>query len=249
MSLKQRLASGDPVLGTFLKTPHPHIVEVLATSGLDCLCVDAEHAPFDRQAIDLCVMAARAGGLPAVVRPPTAAADHVLNALDCGADGILAPHIRDADAARALVRAVRFGPNGRGYAGSPRSAGYGRAVMADHLVGSNAAAVAIAQIEDVDALDHVAEIAAVEGLDAVFIGRADLTVSLGCSTQDDPRVEAAVAHVVATCLAAGRRVGMFLARPGDADAWRRRGATLFLLSSDHAMMRAGARRLREDAGF
>ena len=61
---KQRLASGAPLHGTFVKTPHPHVVEVLAMTGLDCLCLDAEHAPFDRRDLDACIMATRAGGMP-----------------------------------------------------------------------------------------------------------------------------------------------------------------------------------------
>ena len=106
MGLKQRLAAGDALWGTFLKTPSPIVVEVLASAGLDLICVDAEHAPFDRAAIDLCLMAARAAALPAIVRTPTAAPEHVLNALDCGADGVLLPHIRSADEARAAVAAT-----------------------------------------------------------------------------------------------------------------------------------------------
>mgnify|MGYP006165676249 CR=1 FL=1 len=66
---KSRLASGAPLLGTFVKTPHPHVVEVLASTGLDCLCLDAEHAPFDRRDLDAGIMAARAGGMPVLVRP------------------------------------------------------------------------------------------------------------------------------------------------------------------------------------
>ena len=89
MGLKQRLAAGDALWGSFLKTPSPILVEVLGSAGLDLLCLDAEHAPFDRAALDLCIMAARANGLATLVRTPTAAAEHVLNALDCGADGVL----------------------------------------------------------------------------------------------------------------------------------------------------------------
>lgn len=93
------------------------MVEVLATGGLDCLCLDAEHAPFDRQAIDLCLMAARAGGLPALVRPATGTAPHILNVLDCGADGVLVPHIRSAQEAVALARLAHYGSGGEAMRG------------------------------------------------------------------------------------------------------------------------------------
>jgi staphyloferrin B biosynthesis citrate synthase len=249
MGFKQDLQSGAPLLGTFLKTPHPHVVEVLATSGLDCLCVDAEHAPFDRQAIDLCVMAARAGGISALVRPACGSAHDLLNALDCGADGVLVPHIRSADEARALARQAHYGPGGRGYAGSTRAAGYGLVTIADHMASSAARTTIIAQIEDAEALDQIDEIAAVEGIDALFVGRIDLTISLGCASPDDPRVVAAVDLVVAACKRAGRTSGMFLSRTPDVAEWRDKGASLFLLASDHAFIRAGARAMRGDAGL
>ncbi len=247
--LKSRLAAREPLLGTFLKTPHPHVVEVLATCGLDLLCLDAEHAPLDRAALDLCVMAARAGGLPTLVRPQSAAPEQILGALDSGATGVIAPHIRSAAEARALVTACHYGPGGRGYAGSSRAAGYGLATMAEHRERSARETVVVAQIEDAEALDDIDAIAAVPGLDALFIGRADLTVSLGCDSLDDPRVVAAVDRVVAASLAAGRTVGMFLGRPSDTGLWRDKGASLFLLGSDHSFLRAGAAQLRQSAGL
>lgn len=249
MGFKQDLQSGKPLLGTFLKTPHPHVVEVLATGGLDCLCIDAEHAPFDRQAIDLCLMAARAGGLPALVRPASGAAHELLNALDCGADGVLVPHIRSAAEAVTLARLAHYGPGGRGYAGSSRAARYGLTSIPDHLSGSAGRTTVIAQIEDAEALDEIDAIAAVEGIDALFIGRIDLTISLGCSSPDDARVVQAVELIVAACARAGRASGMFLSRPGDVAQWRAKGASLFLLASDHNFIRSGARFLRLETGI
>ena len=249
MGFKQDLQSGKPLLGTFLKTPHPHVVEVLATGGLDCLCIDAEHAPFDRQAIDLCLMAARAGGVPALVRPASGAAHELLNALDCGADGVLVPHIRSAEEARSLARQAHYGPGGRGYAGSSRAAGYGLTPIADHLAGSAARTIVIAQIEDAEALDEIDAIAAVDGIDALFVGRIDLTISLGCASPDDARVLAAVDLIVAACQRAGRPSGMFLSRPSDVASWRAKGTSLFLLASDHNFIRSGAQTMRRETGI
>jgi len=247
MTFKQKLASGAPLLGTFLKTPHPHVVEVLASGGLDCICIDAEHAPFDRRDIDLCVMAARAGGLPAIVRPASAAPHELLNALDCGADGIVVPHIRSAAEATQLARQAHYGAGGRGFAGSTRAAGYGLTPIADHLGNSALRTAVIAQIEDAEALDEIDAIAAVGGIDALFVGRIDLTISLGCSSPDDSRVVAAVDLIVAACGRAGRASGMFVSRAEDVAHWRNKGASLFLLASDHNLLRSGARALRIDA--
>ena len=248
MTLKARIAAGEALLGTFLKTPHPHIVEVLASSGLDCLCIDAEHAPFDRRDIDLCVMAARANGLPVLVRTPSSAPEHILNALDCGADGVLVPHVRSAAEAQAVAASAHYRAGGRGYAGSSRAAGYGTVSMPDHKAVSAAKTAVIAQIEDAEALDEIDAIANVEGIDALFVGRIDLTVSLGCTSPDDPKVIAAVERIVAACVKAKRPVGMFVSRPSDVAMWREKGATLFLLGSDHGFVREGARVLRTAAG-
>jgi 2-keto-3-deoxy-L-rhamnonate aldolase RhmA len=248
-TFKQRLTAGEPLLGIFQKVPHPHVVEVLATGGLDCICIDAEHAPFDRAAIDLSVMAARAGGLPAIVRPASAAPHELLNALDCGADGVVVPHIRTAEGAATLARIAHYGPGGRGYAGSTRASGYGLASIPGHLSATAARTVVIAQIEDAEALDEIDAIAAVEGIDALFVGRIDLTISLGCTSPDDALVVAAVDRIVGACQRAGRASGMFLSRPADVGHWRDKGVSLFLLASDASFLRSGARALRSEAGL
>ncbi len=242
--LKARLAAGEFLLGTFLKTPSPILVEVLATCGLDLLCLDAEHAPFDRQAIDACLFAARAAGLATVVRTPTSAAEHILNALDCGADGVLLPHIRSAGEAAAAVAAATYRPGGRGYAGSSRAARYGLATMAEHRGAAAERTTVIAQIEDVEALDELDAIAATPGLDALFVGRSDLTVALDAASPDAPEVVAAVDRIIAAGRGAGVPVGMFVPRNEDVAGWRAKGASLFLQGSDHAFMRAGAAALR-----
>jgi staphyloferrin B biosynthesis citrate synthase len=248
MNFKERLSKGDYILGTFLKTPHAHLVEVLATTGLECICFDAEHAPFDRRDLDMCVLAGRANGFPVLVRVDHASDHQILNALDCGADGVVIPHVKSAYQARALAKACHYGPGGRGYAGSSRSAGYGLTPMAAHQSNSAQRTTVIAQIEDVEALAEIDAIAAVEGIDALFVGRIDLTVALGCSDPDDPKVIAAVDQIVTACAKAGRAVGMFLPRPGDVAQWRAKGVTFFLLGSDHSFMRAGAAAMRAAAG-
>jgi 2-keto-3-deoxy-L-rhamnonate aldolase RhmA len=249
MSLKQRLAAEDLLWGSFLKTPSAILVEVLASAGLDLLCLDAEHAPFDRLAIDLCTMAARGAGLPILVRTPTAAAEHVLSALDCGADGVLLPHIRSAAEARAAVAGAHYGRGGRGYAGSSRAAGYGLSAIPKHLSSSRERTVVIAQIEDVEAVQAVDEIAAVDGLDALFVGRIDLTIALGETDPHSSPVLAAVERVLAAGKAARIPVGMFVPRDSDVASWQDKGVRLFLQGSDHAFMRAGAKAARAAAGL
>jgi len=246
--LKQRLAKGEVLIGTFVKTPSPAIVEVLCLTALDCLCLDAEHAPFDRGSLDLCIMAARAAGRDVLVRIPSPAPEHMLNALDCGATGIVVPHVRSAAEARDAVRAAQYGHGGRGYAGSSRAAGYTTLPMAAHLAASAARTVVVLQIEDPEAIEAIDDIAAVPGVDALFVGRVDLTVAYGAASQDDARVVAAVEAVCAAGLRHGRRIGMFLARIEDVALWQGKGASLFLLGSDHGFLLAGAADLLRRAG-
>ena len=247
MTLRERLLAGEPLVGTWIKTPHPHVAEVLALSALDLLVLDAEHAPFDRAALDLCIMAARSGGKPVLVRPASSNHDQILNALDCGADGVIVPHIRSANEARELVRACHYVRGGRGFAGSTRAAGYTTVRMAEHRVAARQVAV-IAQIEDVEAVEAIEEIAAVEGIDALFIGRADLTISYAAVTPDDPIVVAAVERICAAGKAAGRTVGMFVGRVDDVSGWRAHGASLFELQSDQEFLLKGAAALLNEIG-
>lgn len=242
MSLSARLQAAEPLVGTWVKTPHPHVVEVLGLSPLDLLVLDAEHAPFGREALDLCILAARAAGKPVLVRPPSDLPPSILQALDGGADGVIAPHICSVADAEALVRACHYQSGGRGYAGSSRAAAYTTLGMQRHRAQAAEVAV-IAQIEDADALLAIDGIAAVEGVDALFIGRADLTVSLGADTMDDPRVIAALDHICAAGRAAGRTIGLFVTRVEEVPAWRDKGVSLFLLQSDQEFLLNGARAL------
>jgi 2-keto-3-deoxy-L-rhamnonate aldolase RhmA len=243
--LKRRLAAGETVVGTFLKTPHSAAAEILARTPLGVVCIDAEHAPFDRRDVDAAVMALGAGGMPSLVRTPSADPAHILSALDCGATGVVVPHIRTAAEAEAAVRAAHFGPGGRGYAGSTRAAGFAGRPIAEHMARSRAATVVVAQIEDAEALSALDAIMAVDGLDAVFIGRIDLTVSLGADRPDAPEVVEAVEAIVAAARAAGRPVGMFTPTVAEALSWREKGASLFLLGSDQSFMLAGAAALAD----
>ncbi len=242
-AFKDRLRSGDVLAGTWVKTPHPHVVEVLALSALDVLVLDAEHAPFDRAALDTCLLAARGGGKPVLVRPATGAEHHLLQALDSGADGVIVPHVRTAQEAAAIVSACHYGPAGvhptRGFAGSTRAAVYTTLGMARHRAAAKSVAV-IAQIEDAEALGEIDAIAATPGLDALFVGRADLTISLGADNADAPEVVSAVTRICAAGRAAGVPVGMFLARGADVPLWREQGASLFVLQSDQEFLLTGA---------
>ncbi len=245
IQFREQLRQHKPLLGSFLKTPSPIISEVMATTKLDAICLDAEHAPFGRSELDLCLMAMRAAGKPALVRVPSDSHSDILNALDCGASGVVVPHVCSAEQAENISKAARFGRGGRGYAGSTRAAGYTQKAMANHLADSAEATTVIAQIEDVEAVDAIEEIALVEGIDCLFVGRIDLTVALGASSPKDKIVVEAVERVCAVGKAVGVPVGMFVPNVEECAQWRAQGASLFLLSSDHSFLLQGANQLVE----
>lgn len=241
---RQRLISGDAMMGTFLKTPSSIMAEVLALSDLDVIAIDAEHHPFDRLEADACIAALRSADMPNLVRLSSDSPTDIRNALDCGATGIVVPHVTTAEQAEAIVKAAHFGDGGRGYAGSTRAAGYGTKPMADHLRDSAEQTVVIVQIEDLAALDNVAAISAVAGVDGIFIGRVDLAVGMKKSVMDND-VIATVQQICAAGKTADTVVAMFTPDLAELPDWRERGASMFLLSSEHSLALAGANKLAQ----
>ena len=245
-TFRTRLLKHEPLIGTWVKTPSHIVTDVLGLTTLDCLCFDAEHAPFDRQPLDTCLSASQAAGMPGLVRVPANAPEYILSALDCGATGVVAPHIKSVKDAEALAKTSRFGAGGRGYAGSTRAAGYTTRSMAQNLKSSQEETAVIAQIEDIEALEHVDSIAQVEGIDCLFIGRIDLTVALNASSPNEKSVVDAVEAICASGQKHGRTVGIFVGDLSEIPKWRGAGASLFILKSDHAFILEGAKKLRAD---
>jgi len=231
------------MVGTWVKTPAPVIVEVLASTNLDLVVLDAEHAPFGRLELDSCVYAANASGMDVLVRVPTSQPHHVLQALDAGATGVVVPHVRSCEEAELLARSARFGPGGRGYAGSTRAAGYGARPMEEHRAESDRGTVVVAQLEDADAVAQAGAIAATKGIDCIFIGTVDLSVSMGAEGPDADAMLQAVADVTRASLEEGCPVGIFANSADQMDVFAELGITLFLMRSDHAFLRSGAAEL------
>lgn len=225
--------------GTFIKTPAPQIVEILALSGLDFAVVDAEHAPFDAAALDLMMLAGRAARLPLLVRVPDFSASTLLRTLDLGAAGVLVPHVDSADDARAVVQRCRYRAGVRGYSGSPRAAGYGSLGMST-AVDLAEQVLVICQIESAAAVAHAAEIAAVPGVDGIFIGRADLALSMGLFDARHPDVMQAARTAIEAGVASGKRVGVLVGSNGERDEYARLGADWFIHGSDQSLLKQAA---------
>ena len=241
-NFRARLRAGEQLSGTFLKTPSPILCEVLAKAALDVICLDAEHAPFGRMEIDSCLAALCAADQPSLVRIADCTPTDIRSALDCGATGLLVPHVNSAEQARAIVAAARYGEGGRGYSGSTRAGGYGDKSMRDHIADSHARTAIVVQIEDIAALGSVAAIAAVPGVDCLFLGRVDLAVSMG-KEPAAAEVDEAARRVTATARQARVAVGIYSADLEEVPRWRAAGASFFLFGSDQSFMLKQAQQL------
>jgi 2-keto-3-deoxy-L-rhamnonate aldolase RhmA len=168
--------------------------------------IDEEHAPFDRAFADVVVLAARRSNLASIVRVSSDDPTKILSCLDCGATGVLVPYVASVEKARAAAAVSRYRGGRRGYSGSPGAGGYGATPMWQLVEEQDASVCVIAMIEDPEALDHIDEIAAIDGIHGLFIGRGDLTVSLGVKSSADPKVQTAVKRIIAAAKHANKPV-------------------------------------------
>jgi 2-keto-3-deoxy-L-rhamnonate aldolase RhmA len=245
-SFRTRLARGGILAGTFIKTPTLHGTEILGLLGFDFVVIDEEHSPFDRQATDAALFAARATGTAGLVRVQSPAPHHLLSVLDCGATGVLVPHVASAALAAQVAAACRYRGGRRGYSGSVRAAGYGGGKMWDYVDRADAATTVIAQIEDPEALDEIDAIAATDGIDALFIGRGDLTAAMGAPTNDAPPIREAVDRIAAAAKRAGKPVMVFVGGMPEANWLHSIGASAFVYSSDQGLMKQAAAKALAD---
>jgi 2-keto-3-deoxy-L-rhamnonate aldolase RhmA len=237
---RRRFAGGQNLVGSFIKTPTTHATEIFGALGYDFVVIDEEHAPFDRAVTDVVVLAARASNLASIVRVSSDDPTKILSCLDCGAAGVLVPHVASVEKARAVAAVARYRGGRRGYSGSPRAGGYGATPMWQLVEEQDASVCVIAMIEDPEALDHIDAIAAVDGIHGLFIGRGDLTVSLGVKSSADPKVGDAVKRIIAAAKQASKPVCVMVASAAEAKDFADLGASAFIISSDQGQMRRAA---------
>lgn len=238
---RRRLRAREHVLGTFIKTPTTHATEILGMLGFDFVIIDQEHAPFDRGAIDVMVLAARASNIAGIVRVGDPGEANILSVLDSGASGIMVPHVDSAAKAREVAAACRYRGGTRGFANTTRAGRFGELSFADHMAAQDAQVTCIAMIEDLSALEHIEAIANVEGIDAFFIGRGDLTAALGAPSMTSAETHKVVAPIMATAKKAGMPVMMLCPDRNDAIAMAKLGASAFVVSSDHGFLKQAAK--------
>lgn len=253
-AVKQSLLDHAPTVGAWLTLGSPAVAEVMAHCGFDWLVIDLEHAPNDPQSATeqlRALGAARESGARSEALIRIAELDPVLvkRAMDIGCQSIIVPNVNTAEHAELAVQAMRFpdGENGgrRGVAGLVRAGTYG--LDPEYVNGANGQACTIVQIESAEALGNVEAIAAVDGVDCLFIGTADLSASLGLLGQPThPVVRGGIARIIAAARAEGKAVGAFAVSVDDARWYREQGAEFIALHSDVAWLARGAMGAREE---
>lgn len=241
MTLKEKISSDDMLVSTFLKTPSYILIEVLAKARFDCLTLDAEHAPFDRASLDACLAIGVAKDVPILVRIQELSATAILQALDSGATGIIIPHIDTVEKAQLAAKWARFGEYGRGYAGTTRWADYESVKMAEALEKSRRETVVIAQIEEPKGIEASGAIAAVDGIDALFFGPADVTVCIGETDLNAQPVRDHMKYVAEQAKKSDKRTFTFTPHTRFIPELTALGISGFFVGSEHNFMLAGAK--------
>lgn len=247
-TLRDRLAASDrPLHGMWVCTGSPLVAEICAGAGLDWLLIDMEHAPNGLESTLAQLHAVSGYPVTPVVRVPSGDPVTIKQVLDLGAQSLLVPMVSSADEARALVAAVRYPPAGRRGVGSAlaRSARWNR--VDGYLADADRYTALFVQVENAEGVHAAADIAAVDGIDGVFVGPSDLAASMGLlGQQAHPDVRAAVLAAIADVRAAGKPAGVNAFDPAVAREYADAGATFVLVGADVALLARGSERLAEE---
>lgn len=238
-NFKAALTGDRPLFGLW-STLCSHIVaEAVADSGFDWILIDTEHSPNELPNVIMQMQAMATGTASPIVRPAWNDAVLIKRLLDSGVQSLLIPFVQNADEARAAVAATRYPPEGiRGVTGSGRAARYGRIKTYLHEAANELCV--IVQIETQEALGHLAEIAAVPGVDAVFIGPSDLSASMGhLGNPKHEDVQAAIRDGLSQLKAMGKPAGILAFNPDDARRYIEWGATFVAVGSDLSVLVKG----------
>ncbi len=244
--LAERLRAGERLAGLIVKIPGPQIVECAGHCGYDLVVIDTEHGPADTEALEHHLRAAATAGVPALVRVGGPVREEIQHALDAGAEGIVVPRVSSAEEAARAVTLAHYPPRGtRGLATSTRAGRHGLIDVGEHVRRARERTLVVAQVEDAAAVSHAGAIAAEPGLDAVFLGPSDLSMSLGHPGElSHPRVSKAIEQVSEGVRAAhAAPLFALVGSEAEARAWWERGAQVVLFVAAAVI----ARRLSEIA--
>jgi 4-hydroxy-2-oxoheptanedioate aldolase len=241
-TFRERLRRGDFLLGTFLNIGSPVAAEICAGSGFDWVLADLEHGSATEADVLPVLQAVAGTSATPLVRVEANVRARFTKALDFGAEGVMVPRVESADDARLAVAHLRYAPDGdRGVALLNRAAGYGARgrVPIDE---ADERIVGVVQIESPGGVERVDEIAAVDGVDTLFVGPADLTHALGIFLDfEHARYVAAVDAVRAAAGRYGKALGVLVRSADELTRYRELGFTFVAFGSDTSFLAAGAR--------
>jgi 2-dehydro-3-deoxyglucarate aldolase len=244
-SFKQRLLAGETVIGCWCSLANPITTEVLGVAGFDWLLLDGEHSPNDVTTFIPQLMALKDSASAPIVRPASNNPVEIKRLLDAGFYNVLVPMVESAEEARRAVAATRYPPKGiRGVSNSQRSNRFG--TVPDYFAGIDAQICVLVQIESRKGLDAATEIAAVDGVDGVFVGPADLSAAVGhLADQNHAESQAAIKAVFAAVSRVGKSIGILAPVEADARRYMEMGARFVAVGSDLGVFRNGTQALRD----
>ena len=248
-AFKQQLREGSPKLGLFLNAHSPTVAEQLAHSGYDWLLVDTQHGPMGNEQLSAMLAAISSGGAKSMVR---VAGYHdrggIQQALDLGADGVLVPYINTAEEARQAVSCCRYPTEGTRSVYFPQRS-TNKAGLLGYVGNANKNIMVALQVETASCIEHIDEIAAVKGVDILFLGQNDLCMSMGLYEKYEfphmytsPELGAATNKLVAAAKANKVILGLFLFGTGRVGEFLEKGFTFVSIGNDlhHVLTQSGA---------
>ncbi|WP_154856309.1 HpcH/HpaI aldolase family protein [Cyclobacterium xiamenense] len=244
--LKNRLQSGETLIGCWLNLGSSVTAEIVGLSGFDWVLIDLEHGAGEPKDLLHQLQALEHTRSTAIVRVESYQKERIHRVLDLGAEGVMCPRIYSAAEARLAVSGMHYPPLGiRGVAKMVRATGFGKD-FASYKSGTAENLLGIIQIETKEALDDLDEIATTPGVDVLFIGPADLTVALGIDGDlNHPLFLEAVDRIVKAAKNASKAVGILIFDPADFEKYQRQGIQLIACGSDATFVAAGARELHQ----
>lgn len=248
--VKQKLKNGEVVIGTFVKTTDPSVVEILGNTGMDFFVIDSEHVSYNPETITNLVRASDLTGIVPIVRVKEATAVNIMQALDTGALGYHAPNVDTPEQAEIAVSAGRYAPLGnRGFAPTHRAANYEMMDKQEYIDKANKEILTILHCETMEAVKNLDEILKQEELDVIFIGPMDLSQSLGrevMGQRNHPKLLETIDLIIDKVRKAGKAVGTVAGTPEMAKELIAKGIQYIPMSSDQGMIAGMAKKIVQE---
>lgn len=241
--LRAHVGTTTPKIGTFVfEFATPGIGQILKSAGAQFAVLDMEHSGFGFDTARAAVKFMQAGDLPVIIRVPSKAYDHIARAMDIGADGVMVPMVSSLEQAIAALKAVKYFPQGhRGVATGLANDRFrrGGGTLPERFAEHNARTLVVLQVEDGAGADAADDIAAVDGVDVLWVGHNDLSVALGKPGDfTDPAFVAAEEKTIAACRRHGKSAGRLARDAAEAATFVRRGYDWVSIAGDVNLLQA-----------